>query len=167
MLQPREHNLLTRLLDFAGQKHLVEDRIDLVEVEDKIELTDVSEKGIEDLNEEVNSLEEGELVIVCVDTGAEEETGVTAVDDLIVAKLDKVGLVFLIARRNETVDFALELNLLLVAKRGVPFGQTSLAPEKSLVMAHCIRVKNLLSVLNEDKRKHLELARLKFKTSVV
>jgi len=141
MLQPREHNLLTRLLDLAGQKHLVEDRIDLVEVEDKIELTDVSEKGIEDLNEEVN--------------------------DLIVAELDKVGLVFLIARRNETVDFALELNLLLVAKRGVPFGQTSLAPERSLVMAHCTRVKNLLSVLNEDKRKHLELARLKFKTSVV
>ena len=78
----------------------------------------------------MNSLEIGELVIVCVDTGTEEETGVTAVYDLIVSELDKVGLVFLIARRNETMDFTLELNLLLVAKRGVPFGQTSLAPER-------------------------------------
>lgn len=84
----------------------------------------------------MNSLEIGELVIVCVYTGAEEETGVAAVDDLVVSELDKVGLVFLVARRNETVDFALELNLLLVAKRGVPFGQTSLAPGRSSVMAH-------------------------------
>jgi hypothetical protein len=145
MLQPREHNLLTRLFDLARQEHLVEDGIDLVEVEDKVKLADVSEKGIEDLDEEVNSLEECELVIVCVDAGAEEETGVAAVDDLVVTELDKVGLVFLIAGRYEAVDFSLELDLLLIAERGVPFGETSLA----------------LSVLNEDKRKHIELASLK------
>lgn len=31
------------------------------------------------------------------------------------------------------MDFALELDLLLVAKRGVPFRETSLAPEKQSV----------------------------------
>jgi phosphopantetheine adenylyltransferase len=78
----------------------------------------------------VNGLEVGELVIVRVDAGAEEKTGVAAVDDLVVAELDKVGLVFLIAGCDEAVDFAFELDLLLVAKRGVPFRETSLAPEK-------------------------------------
>ena len=29
MLQPRQHNLLTRLLDFARQEHLIEYRVDL------------------------------------------------------------------------------------------------------------------------------------------
>ncbi|CEF88198.1 unnamed protein product [Fusarium graminearum] len=130
MLQPREHNLLTRLFDLACQEHLVEDSIDLVEVEDKVKLADVSEKGIEDLDEEVNGLEECEFVIVCVDAGAEEETGIATIDDLVVTELDKVGLVFLIAGRNEAVDFALELDLLLIAERGVPFGETSLAPEE-------------------------------------
>lgn len=56
MLQPCEHNLLTRLLDLARQKYLVENRIDLVEVENEIEFADVSEKGIENLDEEVNGL---------------------------------------------------------------------------------------------------------------
>jgi hypothetical protein len=141
MFQPREHNLLARLFDLARQKHLVEDGINLVEVEDKVKLADVSEKGIEDLDKEVNGLEERQLVIVCVDASAKEETGVAAVDDLVVAELDKVGLVFLITGRNEAVDFALELDLLLVTERGVPFGETSLA----------------LSILNENKRKHVEV----------
>jgi hypothetical protein len=56
MLQPCKHNLFTRLLNLARQKNLVEDRIDLVEVENKIKLADVSEKSIEDLDEEVDSL---------------------------------------------------------------------------------------------------------------
>lgn len=122
MLQPREHNLFTRLLNLASQKHLVQNSVDLVKVEDQVELADVAEEGVEDLDEEVDGLEVGELVVVCVDAGAEEEAGVAAVDDLVVAELDKVGLVLLVARRHEAVHLALELDLLLVAERGVPLG---------------------------------------------
>jgi len=134
MLQPCKHNLFTRLLNLARQKHLVKNRIDLVKVENKIKLADVSEKGIEDLDKEVNGLEVGELVIVCVDAGAEEKTCVAAVNNLVVSELDKVGLVFLIAGCDEAMDFAFKLDLLLVAKRGVPFRETSLAPEKQSVL---------------------------------
>lgn len=104
MFQSRQHDLLTRLLDLAGQEDLVEDGVDLVEVEDQVQLADVAEEGVEDLDEEVDGLEEGELVVVGVDAGAEEEAGVPPVDDLIVAELDEVGLVLLVAGRYETVD---------------------------------------------------------------
>ena len=68
----------------------------------------------------MDGLEVGELVIVCVDAGAEEEARVAAVDDLVVAELDKVGLVLLVAGGHEAVDFALELDLFVVAIGGVP-----------------------------------------------
>lgn len=104
MLQPRQHDLFARFLDLAGQEDFVEDSIDLVEVEDQIQLANVAEEGVEDLDEEVDGLEEGELVVVCVDTGAEEEAGVPPVDDLVVAELDKVGLILLVAGCYEAVD---------------------------------------------------------------
>lgn len=155
MFQPRQHNLLTRLLDLAGQKHLVENGVDLVKVEDEIELAHVAEEGVEDLDEEVDGLEVGELVVVSIDAGAEEEPGVAAVDDLVVAVLDKVGLVLLVARSDETVDLgrweiasevgragtratvggggskaylALELDLLVVAVWGVPLCEAGFPP---------------------------------------
>lgn len=128
MFQPRQHNLLARLLNLARQKDLIEDGVDLVKIEDEVELADVAEEGVEDLNEEVDGLEEGELVVVCVDAGAEEEARVAAVDDLVVAELDKVGLVFLVARGDEAVDLALELDLFVVAVGGVPFGEAGFAP---------------------------------------
>ncbi len=49
-------------------------------------------------------LEIRELVIVGVDADAEEEAGVAAVDDFEGAEFDKVGLVFLVAGRDEAVD---------------------------------------------------------------
>ena len=53
----------------------------------------------------MDSLEVGELVIIGIDTGTEEETGVAAVHDLgSLAELDEVGLVFLVARGDEAVD---------------------------------------------------------------
>lgn len=104
MLQPRKNDLLARLLDLAGQEDLVKDGVDLVEVEDQVQLADVAEEGVEDLDEEVDGLEEGELVVVGVDAGAEEEAGVPPIDDLVVAELDKVGLVLLVAGRYEAVD---------------------------------------------------------------
>jgi hypothetical protein len=98
MLQPRQHNLLTRLLNLPRQENLIENGIHLVEVEHQIQLADVAEKGVEHLDKEVDRLEVGELIIVCVDAGAKEEAGVPPVDDLVVAELDEIGLVFLVAR---------------------------------------------------------------------
>ena len=100
MLQPRQNYLLARLLDLAGQEDLVEDGVDLVKVENQVELADIAEEGVKNLDEEVDGLEVGELVVVGVDAGAEEEARVAAVNDLVVTELDEVGLVFLVARRN-------------------------------------------------------------------
>ena len=72
MLQPRQHNLLTRLLNLPGQEHLVQDGIHLVEVEDEVQLADIPKEGVEHLDKEVDGLEVGELVVVCVDTRAKE-----------------------------------------------------------------------------------------------
>jgi hypothetical protein len=99
-----EDDLLAGLLDLAGEEDLVEDGVDLVEVEDEIELADVAEEGVEDLDEEVDGLEVGELVIVGVDAGAEKEARIPPIHHLVVPELDEVGLVFLVARRYETVD---------------------------------------------------------------
>lgn len=154
MLQPRQHDLLARLLDLAGQEDLIEDSVDLVEVEDQIQFADVAEESVEDLDEEVNGLEEGELVVVRVDASAEEEARVPPVDDLIVAEFDEVGLVLLVSWRYEAVDLgrtvsereehaprrrrmagylALELDLLIVAVRRVPLGKPGFTPEIRLV----------------------------------
>jgi SpoU rRNA methylase family enzyme len=77
----------------------------LVKIEHQIQLTHISKKRIQHFDEEVYRLEVRQLVIVRVDAGAEEEAGVPAVYDLgHVAELDEVGLVLLIAGRNEAVD---------------------------------------------------------------
>lgn len=104
MLQPRQHHLLARLLNLPGQEHLVQDRVHLVEVEDQIQLAHVAEEGVEHLDEEVDRLEKRELVVVGVDARAKEEARVPPVDYLVVAELDEVGLVFLVARGDEAVD---------------------------------------------------------------
>ena len=52
----------------------------------------------------MNGLEVGELVVVGVNAGAEEEAGVAAVDEAVVAELDEVRLIFLVARGDEAVD---------------------------------------------------------------
>jgi hypothetical protein len=44
------------------------------------------------------------LVIVRVDARTEEESCVAPVDDLVVAELDEVGLVFLVSGGDEAVD---------------------------------------------------------------
>lgn len=45
-----------------------------------------------------------ELVIIGVDAHAEEQAGVSPIDNLGSAELDEVGLVLLVSRRDETVD---------------------------------------------------------------
>lgn len=96
--------MFARLFDLARKKHLVEDSVYLVKVEDQVQLADVAEESIEDLDEEVDGLEVGQLIVVGVDARAEEEACVPTVDDLVVAKLDEVGLVFLVTRCYEPMD---------------------------------------------------------------
>lgn len=122
VFKPRQDNLFASLFNLASKEDLVENSIYFVKVENKIKLTHVSEESVEHLNEEVNCLEVGEFVVVGVDAGAEEEAGVAAVDDLIISELDKIGLVLLIAGGDEAVDFAFELDLLVVAVGSVPLG---------------------------------------------
>ena len=78
MLQPSQHNLLTRLLDLPRQKHLIQNRIDLVdcpspsalpsapnacpgptylvEIKHQIQLTNIPKETIQHLDEEMNGL---------------------------------------------------------------------------------------------------------------
>ena len=89
-------------------------RADLVKIEDQIQFADIPEKTIEDLDEEVDGLEICQLIVVGIDASAEEETSISAVHDLCVAKFDKVRLVLLISGRYEAVHVALELDLLII-----------------------------------------------------
>lgn len=146
MLQPRQHNLLTRLLNLPREEDLIQNRIDLfpvsvspsppfpppgrthlIKIKHQIQLTHVPEEAVEDLDEEVYGLEERELVVVCVDAGAEEQPRVAPVDDLVRAELDEVALVLLVARRDQPVHLPLQPDLLLVAVRRVPLRQPRLA----------------------------------------
>lgn len=132
MFQSGQDDLFTSFLDFAGEKDLVEDGIDLVKVEDEIEFTDIAKELIEDLDKEMDGFEIGEFVVVGVDTDTEEQAGVAAVDDLgggqvlahqrlaesrvggrtgrgwRGAEFDKVGLVFLVAWCDQAVDLEAE-----------------------------------------------------------
>lgn len=46
----------------------------------------------------MNSFKVGELVIIGVNACAKEEPCISPIDNLVVAELDEVGLVFLVAR---------------------------------------------------------------------
>ena len=52
----------------------------------------------------MDGLEEGQFIVVGVDAGAEEQARIPPVDDLVVAELDKVTLVLLVARGDKAVD---------------------------------------------------------------
>ena len=91
MFQPRQHDRLTRLLDLARQKHLVQDSVDLVEIEDEIQFAHVAEELVQHLDEEVDRFQVGEFVVGRVDAHAEEEAGVASVHDLGAAlELDEI-----------------------------------------------------------------------------
>ena len=107
----------------------------LVEIEDEIQLAYVAEELIQHFYEEVDGFQIGQLVVVGIDTGAEEETGVATVDDLATAaELDEVGLMFLIAGGDEAVDFAFQLDLLIVVVWAVPLGQAGFASMNLLLV---------------------------------
>jgi len=71
----------------------------------------------------VDRLKIRKFVVVRIYACAEEEPSIPAVDDLRgAAEFDEVGLMFLIAWGDKTVDFTLELDLLIVVVGAVPFG---------------------------------------------
>lgn len=75
----------------------------LIKIEHQVQLTNIPEKAIKDLDEKVYSLQVCQLVIIRVDASAEEEAGVATVDNTVIAELDEVGLVFLVAGCYETM----------------------------------------------------------------
>lgn len=56
-------------------------------MEDEVELADITKERVQHLDEQVYCLEISELVVVCIDTYAKEETGIPPVDNLVVAVL--------------------------------------------------------------------------------
>lgn len=59
----------------------------LVKVEDEIEFANVAKEGIKDFDKEMDRLQICKFVIIGIDTQAKEESGVSTIDDLEVAKL--------------------------------------------------------------------------------
>lgn len=96
-----------------------------------------------------------QFVVVLVDTGAEEQAGVPAINDFqIISEFDKVGLMLLIPRSNEAVDLAFELLLFVVVVRAIPFREAGLASEANLSVLEGSRgcgSEGLLAVLNQDE----------------
>ncbi len=140
MLQPRKYDLLARLLDLAREEDLVQDRIHLsptsalpssnlffiysylIEIEHQIQLTNIPEKLIQHLDKKMYRLQIRQLIIIGVHARAEEEPCVAPVYHFGAApEFDEVGLVLLVARSDEAVDFAFEADFLVVGVGVVPF----------------------------------------------
>ncbi|KAJ8578957.1 hypothetical protein ON010_g247 [Phytophthora cinnamomi] len=90
----------------TGKQLLRQDLGHLVEVEDDVELADVGELLVQQLDEQVDGLQPQQLVGRQVHAQYEEESGVAAVDELVVAELDKVGVLG-VTRHDEAVDLGL------------------------------------------------------------
>jgi hypothetical protein len=88
-----------------------------IEIEHQIQLTHIPKETIQHLHEKMYSLQIRQFVIVRIDAGAEEESSVSSVYDLIVAELDKVGLVLLVSGCYETVDLGVLVACLQVFRR--------------------------------------------------
>lgn len=76
----------------------------LVEIEHQVQLTHIPKELIQHLNKEMDSLEIGKLVIIGIDTDAEEQPRISPIDNLRAApELHEIGLVFLVSWCDETV----------------------------------------------------------------
>lgn len=119
----------------------------LVEIKNQVQLTNIAKETIQHLDEEVYSLQIRKLIIIRVHARAKEQPRVSPIHDLIVAELDEVWLVFLIAGCYKPVDLlpisdsfsqlcwcngkavylALELDLLFVIVWRIPFCEPGFA----------------------------------------
>jgi hypothetical protein len=62
---------------------------------------------VQHFDKEMDSLEKGQLIVVRIDADAEEQSRISAVDDLgTPAELNKVGLIFLISGSDEAMDLS-------------------------------------------------------------
>ena len=89
VLEAGQDQALVGLHDLAGEEHLVEDAVDLVKVEDQVQFAHVLEVRVQDLDEQVDRLQVGQLVVVRVDAHAKVQARVPPVDDLVVAELER------------------------------------------------------------------------------
>ncbi|KAI7288120.1 hypothetical protein KC345_g6 [Hortaea werneckii] len=90
------YSSLSRCSSLPRKPRLRWRRPDFTKVEDEIQLAYVAEELIQHFYKEVDGFQIGQLVVVGIDTGTEEESGVATVDDLAAAaELDEVGLVLI------------------------------------------------------------------------
>eukprot|EP00350_Pseudokeronopsis_sp_OXSARD2_P013393 CAMPEP_0170545706 /NCGR_PEP_ID=MMETSP0211-20121228/4072_1 /TAXON_ID=311385 /ORGANISM="Pseudokeronopsis sp., Strain OXSARD2" /LENGTH=132 /DNA_ID=CAMNT_0010849755 /DNA_START=22 /DNA_END=416 /DNA_ORIENTATION=- len=115
-------DLLAGLHEFTSDDHLIQNLIYFVEVEDQVELTDTAEVLVEDLYEQVDELQGGQLVVPSLDTDRKEQTRVPPVDDLVAPKLEEVG-VFGVPADDVPVDFHLDFAALGFIVGLVPAGE--------------------------------------------
>jgi hypothetical protein len=53
----------------------------------------------------MDGLQIGKFIVICIDTGAKEKSGISTIDNLrSVAKLNKIRLMLLVSRRNQAMD---------------------------------------------------------------
>lgn len=87
----------------------------------------------------MDRLQVGQFIVVCIDAHAKVQSGIPSIDDLVIAvlhtltstsyydsarhtHLNKITLVLLVTGRDETVDLALETDLLVVVKWHIELG---------------------------------------------
>ena len=110
-LYPFQYLLLTGLLYLSGQDVFIQNGVHAVEVKNDVELTNVGKVAVQKLHEQVDGLQVAELVVGNVHGDGEEQTGVSAVDELVGGIFDEVG-VLLIAGGDEPVDLGFYPGLL-------------------------------------------------------
>lgn len=76
----------------------------LVKVKHQVQLTHIPKKLVQHLDEEMDSLEIGKLVIIGINTDAEEQPRISPIDNLRApSEFYEIRLVFLISRRDESM----------------------------------------------------------------
>ena len=73
MSSPTQYFLFRSLHDLASDDHLVQYRVDHVEVEDEVQFLDFTEVVVEDFDEELDELQVGKLAVVDVNTDGDEQ----------------------------------------------------------------------------------------------
>lgn len=88
----------------------------LVKIKHQIQLAHISKKTIQHLHEKVYSFQVSKFIVVRIHTDAEEQSCVAPVDDLQGTELDKVGLVLLVTRGDQTMYFTFEADFIVILK---------------------------------------------------
>lgn len=128
---------LAGFADLPGQKHLVDDTVNLIEVEHQIQFANIVEVFVQHFYKVVYRLEISQVVVAHVHADAEVEAGVAPVDDLEVSELHEIRVLG-VPDSHHGVDLFDQFLLLVIVEVHVPLGQAGLAG----------------SVLDEDEPNH-------------